>query len=266
MSSATGSTKSFRIATWNVNSLRVRMPHVRDWLQQNKPDVLALQETKLTDENFPEDEFKQLGYQVIFSGQKTYNGVAIISCNKGNDVISTIPGFPDEQKRVLGASFDGITILNLYVPNGSEVGSDKYHYKLEWLSHVSSMAAELKRQNPNVIILGDFNIAPEDQDVHDPQAWEGSVLVSPAERDSLRKLLAHGYIDIFRQFEHEPATFSWWDYRAAAFRRNHGLRIDLILASTALAPRCRNCMIDKGPRKLERPSDHTPVMAEFELG
>lgn len=257
--------KHFRIATWNVNSLRVRLGHVREWINTNKPDVLALQETKVTDDNFPEDEFHELGYQVIYSGQKTFNGVALVSRHDVAQTFTTIPGYPDAQKRVLGATINGVTILNLYVPNGSEVGSEKYQYKLDWLAHVCDLASALRQQNPNVVILGDFNIAPEDRDVHDPASWEGSVLVSPAERDCLNQMLAHGYSDIFRQFDQAPQTFSWWDYRAAAFRRNHGLRIDLILASAAMADKCRNCMIDKTPRKLERPSDHAPVIAEFEL-
>lgn len=255
----------FRIATWNVNSLRVRLPHVLQWLKKENPDVLALQETKITDENFPIDEFTALGYHVAFSGQKTFNGVAVISRWQPENIITSLPGIDDIQKRVLCAEINDITILNLYVPNGSEIGSEKYAYKLYWLSHLHPFVKELTARSSRVIILGDFNIAPEDRDVHDPEAWEGSVLVSEPERIEFKKLLAAGFVDTFRSFEQPENSFSWWDYRAAAFRRNCGLRIDHILASNNLAGKCRNCRIDKGPRKLERPSDHAPVSADFKI-
>ena len=255
----------FRIATWNVNSLRVRLPHVLQWLKKENPDVLALQETKITNDNFPIGEFTDLGYHVAYSGQKTYNGVAVISRWQPDNIITALPGFDDVQQRVLCADINDITVLNLYVPNGSKIGSEKYTYKLFWFSHLHPFVGKLCARSGKVIILGDFNIAPEDRDVHDPAEWEGSVLVSEPERIEFRKLLAAGFVDIFRSFEQSENSFSWWDYRAAAFRRNRGLRIDHILASKKLAGKCKGCRIDKEPRKLERPSDHAPVSADFEI-
>lgn len=255
----------FKIATWNVNSLKVRLPHVLQWLESEKPDVLALQETKTIDENFPVEEINNAGYQVSFIGQKTYNGVATICKSSIETIATSIPDYEDEQRRVLAINSQGVTVLNLYIPNGSEVDSDKYRYKLEWFSKLHPFIEQLQKQNDRVIILGDFNIAPEDQDVHDPEAWQGSILVSPAERDEFEKLLSHGMKDCFRLFDQEEKSFSWWDYRAAAFRRGRGLRIDHILASESLSGTCRACYIDKEPRKLERPSDHTPVVAEFDF-
>jgi exodeoxyribonuclease III len=255
----------FKIATWNVNSLKVRLPHVLQWLESAKPDVLALQETKSIDENFPVEEINEAGYQVSYIGQKTYNGVATL-CKSSIETIATeIPDYDDVQRRVLAINTSDVTVLNLYVPNGSEVNSDKYRYKLQWFSKLHPFIKQLQKKNERVIILGDFNIAPEDKDVHDPQKWAGSVLVSPAERDEFKQLLSHGFKDCFRLFDQEEKSFSWWDYRAAAFRRGHGMRIDHILASDTLTSSCRACYIDKEPRKLERPSDHTPVVAEFEL-
>jgi exodeoxyribonuclease III len=255
----------FKIATWNVNSLKVRLPHVLQWLESAKPDVLALQETKSIDENFPVAEINDAGYQVSFIGQKTYNGVATL-CKSSIDTIATeIPDYDDVQRRVLAINNSGVTVLNLYVPNGSEVNSEKYRYKLEWFSKLHPFIKQLQKKNERVIILGDFNIAPEDRDVHDPQKWAGSVLVSTAERDEFKKLLSHGFKDCFRLFDQEEKSFSWWDYRAAAFRRGHGMRIDHILASDSLSDLCQSCYIDKEPRILDRPSDHTPVVAEFEL-
>ena len=253
----------FKIATWNVNSLKVRLPHVLQWLETERPDVLALQETKTVDENFPTDAIKEAGYHVSYTGQKTYNGVTTISKSPIDTIAHRIPDYDDEQRRVLAINTAKITVLNLYVPNGSEVDSDKYRYKLEWFSKLHPFITQLQSINDRLIILGDFNIAPEDQDVHAPHEWEGNVLVSKPERDEFNKLLAHGFSDCFRLFDQEEKSFSWWDYRAAAFRRNRGIRIDHILASDALSGSCRACYIDKGPRKLERPSDHTPVVAEF---
>lgn len=255
----------FRIATWNVNSIRVRLQHVLQWLEQQKPDVLALQETKTTDENFPSDEFTARDYHVVFSGQKTFNGVAIVSRWQPENVITSLPGLDDDQKRILCADIKGIKVLNLYVPNGSEIGSEKFAYKLYWFSRLHTFAAKLAAKSDKVIILGDFNIAPEDRDVYDPEAWEGNVLVSEPERMEFRKLLAAGFTDLFRSFKQAENSFSWWDYRAAAFRRNHGLRIDHILASKHLAGKCTGCRIDTGPRMLERPSDHAPVSADFKI-
>jgi exodeoxyribonuclease-3 len=253
-----------KIATWNVNSLKVRLPQVLDWLAAAAPDVLCLQETKLPDENFPADEIRAAGYNVVFSGQKTYNGVAIISKQQAADVITDIPGLEDPQRRILGATIDGIRVLNLYVVNGQEVGSEKFAYKLEWLSKVSDYIEGQLQLHDRFVALGDFNIAPEDRDVHDPEAWRERILCSTPERNALQHMLDLGLQDTFRLFEQEENSFSWWDYRAAAFRRNMGLRIDLILASKALSSGCSGCHIDKEPRRLERPSDHTPVYAVFE--
>jgi len=254
-----------KIATWNVNSLKVRLPHVLDWLAVAQPDVLCLQETKLTDENFPADEIRSAGYHVVYSGQKTYNGVAIISKTEAGDIITDIPGLDDPQRRILGATIDGVRILNLYVVNGQEVGSEKFDYKLYWLGRVADHITEQLKSHQRFVTLGDFNIAPEDRDVYDPEAWHERILCSTPERNALQKLLELGLSDVFRQFDQEDGSFSWWDYRAAAFRRNMGLRIDLILASKALAAACTACSIDREPRRLERPSDHAPVVAQFSL-
>ncbi len=254
-----------QIATWNVNSLRVRLPHLTDWLAANPVDVLVLQETKLPDADFPRAELEALGLHVTYCGQKTYNGVAILARQPIADPVPGIPGFEDEQKRVLAATIGGVRVIDVYVPNGQSVGSDKYEYKLRWLAALQGyLAAELQR-HPRLALLGDFNIAPEDRDVHDPKAWEGSVHVSPAERAALQSLQSLGLADCFRLFEQPEKSYSWWDYRMMAFRRNAGLRIDLILASAALASKCGACHIDKTPRKLERPSDHAPVVAAFDI-
>ena len=252
------------IATWNVNSLRVRLPQLSEWLTAHRPDIVALQETKLTDADFPQEELKALGYEVAFSGQRTYNGVAVLSRQPIEVLATDIPGFDDEQRRVLAVKTAGLVVLDLYVPNGQSPGSDKYAYKLRWLEALERWLRDSLLKNRDLVVLGDFNIAPEDRDVHDPAAWEGNVHVSPAERAAYRQLLDAGLVDVFRRFEQDEKSYSWWDYRAAAFRRNHGLRIDLILASAALAERCRGSRIDREPRRAERPSDHTPVIAEFE--
>ncbi len=255
----------FKIATWNVNSLKVRLAHVLQWLEAENPDVLALQETKSIDENFPTDAIKEAGYHVCFSGQKTYNGVATICKSPIETISNCLPDYDDEQRRVLAINTANITVLNIYVPNGSEVNSDKYRYKLEWFSKLHPFVQQLQTDNDRLIILGDFNIAPEDRDIYDADEWVGSVLVSKPERDEFNKLLSHGLSDCFRLFDQKEKSFSWWDYRAAAFRRDRGLRIDHILASEVLSSSCRVCYIDKNPRRLERPSDHTPVVAEFEI-
>ncbi|MFO1428951.1 MAG: exodeoxyribonuclease III [Candidatus Competibacteraceae bacterium] len=254
-----------RIATWNVNSLRVRLPQVVTWLQSQQPDILALQETKLADADFPRVELEQTGYQVVFAGEKTYNGVALLSRQPATEVDRELPGVNDSQRRLLGATLAGVRVLNLYVPNGQAVGSDKYAYKLNWLDRLADYIQAQLVAYPYLIALGDFNIAPDDRDVHDPAAWAGQVLCSEAERLALHRLLALGLVDTFRLFEQATGHFSWWDYRAVAFRRNRGLRIDLILASPALASQCIACRIDKAVRGLERPSDHAPVIAEFAL-
>ncbi len=256
---------TWTVATWNVNSLRVRLPHLTDWLGANPIDVIALQETKLPDADFPAADLQALGWHTAFSGQRTYNGVAILSRMPAADVVAGMPGFDDEQRRVLAASIGGVRVIDVYVPNGQTVGSDKFEYKLRWFAALREyVAAELAR-HPHVVVLGDYNVAPEDRDVHDPKAWEGSVHVSPAERAALQALQGMGLSDCFRLFDQSEKTYSWWDYRMMAFRRNAGLRIDLILASAALAQKCGACHIDKAPRKLERPSDHAPVVASFDI-
>lgn len=254
-----------KIATWNVNSLNVRLPQVLDWLRVEQPDLLALQETKLTDADFPMPDIANAGYRAVFSGQKTYNGVAVLSRLPAADLVVDLPGSDDPQRRVLGASIGGVRVLNLYVPNGQAVGSEKYAYKLAWLKQLALWTEQELIQYPRLVVLGDFNIAPEDRDVHDPIAWTGQILCSEPERNAFRRLLQLGLQDSFRLFPQEPNTFSWWDYRAAAFRRNMGLRIDHILASPALAAVCTTCRVDKTPRRLERPSDHAPVIAEFAI-
>ncbi len=253
------------VASWNVNSLRVRLGHVLSWLEQTQVDVLALQETKIPDVDFPGDAFAELGYSAVFSGQATYNGVALLSRAEPADVTTEIDEFEDPQRRVLAASCGPVRVVNLYVPNGQSVSSDKYQYKLAWLDALRRhLAAELKR-HPRCVVVGDFNIAPEDRDVHDPAAWEGKVLCSGPEREALGRIVQLGFTDTFRLFEQPESSFSWWDYRAAAFRRNRGLRIDLILASDALSAQCTGSRIDKAPRGWERPSDHAPVVTEFTI-
>jgi exodeoxyribonuclease-3 len=256
---------NMRIASWNVNSLRVRLEHVVDWLEQAQPDILGLQETKLVDDNFPVGEIEARGYRCAFSGQPTYNGVAVLSRLPIEDVSTQIEGFEDPQRRVLGATIGPIRLLNLYVPNGQSVDSEKYLYKLDWLEALRAQLHREREAHEYIAIIGDFNIAPEDGDVHDPERWEGKVLCSPKERAALSEILALGFEDTYRLFDQPSESFSWWDYRAAAFRRNTGLRIDLVLASNALSRRCVGATIDKEPRKLERPSDHAPVYADFEL-
>ena len=252
-----------KVATWNVNSMNVRLPHVLEWLQNHEPDVLVLQEIKQLTEKFPADALSEIGYHSIASGQKTYNGVAVISKTPPGDPITDFPGFEDPQRRVLAVTIDGLRIVDLYVPNGSEVGSDKYRYKLDWLASLRDFLAEEMSRHENLVVLGDFNIAPADEDVYDPEKWGDAILCSPLEREALGKLLDLGLSDVFRNFDQPEGTFSWWDYRAAGFRRNAGLRIDLILASASMAARCTASYVDKEPRAWERPSDHAPVVAEF---
>jgi exodeoxyribonuclease III len=254
-----------KIATWNVNSLRVRLPHLLDWLAANSPDAMCLQETKCEDATFPAGELAQAGYCSIHHGQRTYNGVAILARNAAGEVCRGIPEFADEQSRVIAAEVDGILIVSVYVPNGQSVGSDKYAYKLRWFEALAAwLEAELAKR-PRIAVLGDFNVAPEDRDVHDPQAWAGQVLFSEPERSALRRLVDIGFVDSFRLFEQPEKSFSWWDYRMGAFRRNMGLRIDHVLLSPELARACRSCTIDAAPRRLERPSDHAPLMCEIEV-
>ena len=254
-----------KIATWNVNSMNVRLPHVVEWLQNHEPDVLVLQEIKQLTEKFPTDALAELGYHSIANGQKTYNGVAVISKAVPVEPVTELPGFDDPQRRVLATTIDGLRIIDLYVPNGSEVGSEKYEYKLNWLASLRDFLDEELRGHENLVVLGDFNIAPADEDVYDPEKWGDAILCSPREREALGKLLDLGLSDVFRKFEQPEGTFSWWDYRAAGFRRNAGLRIDLILTSANMTARCTASYVDKEPRAWDRPSDHAPVVAEFDV-
>jgi len=253
-----------KIATWNVNSLKVRLPQVLDWLGANQPDALCLQETKTEDAGFPFAELEAAGYRAAHHGQKTYNGVAILYRGEATEVVRDIPGFADEQKRVIALTLDGTRIVSVYVPNGQEVGSDKYAYKLAWFTALAAWLREELARCPRLALLGDFNVAPEDRDVHDAEAWRERILCSTPEREAFRALLALGFRDAFRLFEQPERSFSWWDYRNLGFRRNQGLRIDHVLLSPALAAGCRRCTIDKAPRRLERPSDHAPVLAELD--
>ncbi|TQV65192.1 MAG: exodeoxyribonuclease III [Halothiobacillaceae bacterium] len=253
-----------KIASWNVNSLRVRLPQVLDWLKTEQPDVLALQETKLTDDLFPAQAFRDLGYEIAFSGQPTYNGVALIARQPIEDVVTDIPGFEDHQRRVMAATIGGLRVIDLYVVNGEAVGSEKYAYKLNWLNAVHDWVRGELSRHPDMVVLGDFNIAPDDRDVHDPKAWHEKILCSTPEREALQRLCALGLEDVFRKFDQPEKSFSWWDYRMNGFRRNLGLRIDLVLASTPLAARCTASGIDRTPRGWERPSDHAPAWAQFD--
>jgi len=251
-----------KVATWNVNSLKVRLPHLLEWLAANPVDVICLQETKQQDADFPQVELEKAGYHAVFNGQKTYNGVAILSRFPPGEVQRGIPGLADEQRRLIAATCDGVRVICAYMPNGESIGSDKYQYKLKWLAALNEwLKAELQK-HPRLVLLGDYNIAPEDRDVYDPQAWAGSVLCSEPERAAFRGLQQLGLRDAYRLFDQPDKSYTWWDYRMMAFRRNMGLRIDHILISQPL--QCSACTIDKVPRRLERPSDHTPVIAEIE--
>jgi exodeoxyribonuclease III len=253
-----------KIASWNVNSLNVRLPHLQRWLDEAKPDVVALQETKQEDHKFPEDALLELGYRSVFCGQKTYNGVAILSrLPFTGECVTAIPGFQDPQKRVLAATVGDVRIVDLYVVNGEAVGSEKFDYKLRWLAAVREWLSEELAEHPNLVVLGDFNIAPDDRDVHDPKRWHEKILCSTPEREAYRALLDLGLHDSFRLFNDEAGHHSWWDYRLAAFQRGWGLRIDLVLVSEALKARCAAAGIDREPRTWERPSDHTPAWVEL---
>lgn len=253
----------FKIATWNVNSLRVRIAQLLAWLAEHQPDIIVLQETKIEDKDFPVAELAAAGYQVVYSGQKSYNGVAILSRQPLLEMTTDIPNLDDHQRRILAATCGDLRIVNLYVPNGAGLDSDKYPYKLNWLAQVQAYLQQQLTLYPRLLVLGDFNIAPEDRDVYDPGALIGQVLVSEPERVALNALMAVGLHDAFRLFEQAEGHYSWWDYRAGAFRRNHGLRIDHILVSKALVPFCTACTIDKTLRSADRPSDHAPVIASF---
>ena len=250
-----------KLAAWNVNSLNVRLPHVIDWLRQHQPDALCLQELKLEDAKFPLAAIEDAGYSAAFDGQKTYNGVAILTRKRAEDVARGMPDFPDEQKRVIAATVDGVRVVCVYIPNGQDTESDKYQYKLRWLDALAGYMQKQIGEYKDVALLGDYNIAPDDRDVHDPKAWEGKVLCSAPERAAFQRLIDLGMKDSFRLFEQPEKSFSWWDYRMNGFRRNLGLRIDHVLLTDGLAARCASSTIDVEPRKLERPSDHAPVMA-----
>jgi len=256
-----------KLATWNVNSLKVRQQHVIDWLESSQTDVLGLQELKLTDDKFPRAELEAKGYRSWFAGQKTYNGVGIlvregISVDEST-IVRNIPGFEDPQQRVIAATIEGVRVISAYFPNGQAPGTDKFAYKLRWLEALHDWLVGELRQHPKLALVGDYNIAPEDRDVHDPKAWEGQNLVSPEERAEFIRLIGLGLVDAFRLFDHPEKVFSWWDYRMMAFRRNAGLRIDHILLSEPLAKACTSCDVDKVPRKWEQPSDHAPVVAQI---
>ena len=256
-----------KIASWNVNSLNVRLPQLQQWLGEFAPDVVGLQETKLEDHRFPDDALAALGYRSVFHGQKTYNGVAILARDRApEDVQIAIPGFDDAQARAIAATVGDTRIVNLYVVNGQEVGSEKYAYKLDWLAKVRAFLAEEVRRHPNLVVLGDFNITPDDRDIYDPVAWKEKILCSTPEREALKAIFDLGLDDTFRLFNDEAGHYSWWDYRQAGFRRNLGMRIDLVLASAALRARCRGSVIDRTPRTWERPSDHTPAVLELSDG
>ena len=252
-----------KLATWNVNSIKVRLPQLLDWLVAARPDVVCLQELKTEEPKFPRDDLAAAGYRAVVLGQKTYNGVAILTTTEPSDRSDGIPGLDDPQRRVIAATIGDTRVICVYCPNGQAVGSEKYEYKLRWYAALKDFVAAEMARHPLLAVAGDFNVAPEDRDVHDPKAWEGQVLVSEPERAAWRALLDLGLQDTFRLFEQPEKTYSWWDYRMLGFRRNAGLRIDQILVSADLARRCVACSIDKEPRRLERPSDHAPVIAEF---
>jgi exodeoxyribonuclease III len=260
---------SFRLATWNVNSLKVRLPHLLDWLASAKPDAMCLQETKTEDAKFPAAELRSAGYEAVFCGQKSYNGVAILARSGFSDLQHGIPNFADDPKRViaatLGAPENPIRVISIYAPNGQSLESEKYVYKLKWYEALTAWLEDELARRPRIAVLGDFNVAPEDRDVHNPKRWEGEIHVSEPERAAFRRLLEIGFKDAFRLFDQPEKEFTWWDYRLMAYQRGWGLRIDEILLSPELAARCTGCRIDRGPRERERPSDHTPVFADLDL-
>lgn len=250
-----------QVATWNVNSLAVRLPQVLDWLGQHQPEVVVLQETKLTDDKFPHAEFAQAGYAAQWFGQKTYNGVALLSKAPAVDVVRNIPGFADEQARVIAGTVGELRVIGAYFPNGQAPGTDKFEYKMQWMRSLRDWVRDELARHPKLVLMGDYNVAPEDRDVYDPIAWAGQIHCTPEEREQFRLLLALGLHDAFRLFEQPEKSWTWWDYRNLAFRKNQGLRIDHILVSEALKASVTSCTIDKAPRKNERPSDHAPVVA-----
>ncbi|MBT6073421.1 MAG: exodeoxyribonuclease III [Gammaproteobacteria bacterium] len=254
-----------KIASWNVNGIRARIEHITAWIKSNQPDVLALQETKVMDDMFPFEAFTSLGYEAMIYGQKSYNGVALLSKKPPKECTKGIDDFIDEQTRVISGIYEGVKIIDVYIPNGQSVGSEKFEYKMRWLKNLHRYLEASIKINERIVILGDFNIAPQDIDVHDPIVWKDKVLCSDEEREWLSKIENIGFIDSFRLFDQEEGLFSWWDYRMASYRRKMGMRIDLILVSEALRKNCIKSYIDEAPRALERPSDHTPVLVELSL-
>ena len=258
-----------KIATWNINSIGVRLPHVLDWLKANRPDALCLQEIKCKEEKFPADAFREIGYRAEVFGQQTYNGVATLTLAEASAPEGVQKGFPgdaeDAQRRLLATTVNGVKIINVYIPNGSEVGSEKYAYKLDWLAKLRTFFDQCCDPKQLLVICGDFNIAPEDRDVHDPKAWAGQILCSDAERAALQKIEDWGLVDVFRQHHEDEGVYTWWDYRGGAFPKNRGLRIDHLWATESLAELCAAVWVDKAPRALPQPSDHVPVVAEFDV-
>jgi exodeoxyribonuclease III len=254
-----------RLATWNVNSLAVRLPQVLAWLETTPVDTLVLQETKLTDDKFPRADIEAAGYAVQFFGQKTYNGVALLSRQAASSVVHNIPGFDDEQARVIAATVGGVRCIGAYSPNGQAPDSDKFVYKMRWLTALRDWVQSEMTQHAHLVLMGDYNIAPEDRDVYDPVGWHNQIHCTPQERAHFRALQELGLVDAFRLFDQPPKSWSWWDYRNLAFRKNQGLRIDHILVSAALRPAVQACVIDKLPRKNERPSDHAPVVVTLAM-
>ena len=255
-----------KLATWNVNSLNIRLPRLIAWLAAETPDVVCLQETKTEDAKFPRMEIEAAGYAACFSGQRTYNGVALLvraGSGEPSDIVTALPDFDDPQKRVIAATIGGRRVVCVYVPNGQSIDSDKYRYKLDWCRAATAWLTAESARHPALAVAGDFNIAPEDRDVHEPELWRGQVLCSEPERAVFREWQALGLKDSFRLFEQPDKTFSWWDYRQLAFPKNRGLRIDHILMSSELAAKCTSCRIDRNARKGEKPSDHAPVIAEI---
>ncbi len=252
-----------KITSWNVNSLKIRLEQVLDWMEANRPDVLGLQETKLTDDKFPVEAIEAAGYHAAFSGQPTYNGVALLSRSPAEDVRTDIPGFDDPHKRTIAGTFDGVRVINLYVVNGKAVGDEKYAWKLKWFEAVTRWIEAELAEHDDLVVIGDFNIAPGDADVHDPEAWHEKILCSTPEREALGRMLDLGLTDSYRLFDQPERVYSWYDYRQLAFRRKRGLRIDLALVSDALKARVASSTIDLEPRALERPSDHAPVTVEL---
>ena len=251
---------NMQLATWNVNSLTVRLPQVLDWLAAHPVDALVLQETKTTDDKFPKDAIEAAGYKVSFFGQKTYNGVALLSRSEATDVVKNIPGFEDDMARVIAGTVDGVRVIGAYFPNGQAPDSDKFVYKMRWLEALRAWVADELTRHPKLVLMGDFNITVDDRDVWDPVGLKDTIHCTVEEREHFQALINLGTHDAFRLFDQAEKSYSWWDYREFAFRRNRGLRIDHILVSDALKPQVTACVIDKAPRKNERPSDHAPVV------